>query len=338
MNVLRKNATLPYPALEEVVRRYAVSVTDAVAATMHAADPETDPVARQYLPTAAELVTAPDERHDPIGDDTHSPVEGIVHRYPDRLLLMPVKTCAVYCRYCFRRENVGPGKQMLSPEELNAALDYIRAAPHVWEVILSGGDPLILSPRRLREILEALEEIPHVRVIRIHSRIPVADPSRITPELCGVLSGVKKALYLAVHVNHAQELSAAAEKALGDLHRAGCVLLSQSVLLRRVNDNPQALEDLFRRLVELRVKPYYLHHMDKASGTSHFRVSLKTGRGLLRALRGRLSGLCQPAYMLDIPGGFGKIPVGPEHLKEQGGAYRVTDPQGQEHRYSDPDS
>lgn len=323
------------PALEDVARRYAVGMTAAVLSTMKSTDPSVDPVARQYIPDAAELITTPDELADPIGDQSHSPVPGIVHRYPDRLLLMPVKTCAVYCRYCFRRESVGPVQKneqpLLSPEELKSALDYIRSAPHVWEVILSGGDPLVLSPRRLKEILDALENIPHVRVIRIHSRIPVADPARITDDLCAVLSGVKKALYVAVHVNHAQEISDAAAKAFADLHRSGCVLLSQSVLLRGVNDNAQALEDLFRRLVELRVKPYYLHHPDKAPGTAHFRLSLKAGQALMRTLRGRLSGLGQPTYMLDIPRGFGKVPVGPGYL--DGDA--VTDPQGQKHIYED---
>lgn len=319
------------PALKKVAERYAVSVTDAALGTIKSAD---DPVGLQYLPQAKELVTQPEEIADPIGDSTHSPIPGIVHRYPDRVLLMPVHTCAVYCRFCFRREAVGPGKKTLNAADLENALNYIRNDKNIYEVILSGGDPLILSPRRLKTILDKLEEIPHVQVIRIHSRLPVADPGRITDELCAALQ-TKKAMYVAIHVNHAQEITPQAEAAFARLRSADCVLLSQSVLLREVNDNPQALEDLFRRLVALRVKPYYLHHPDLAPGTSHFRLPIKKGQDLLRALRGKMSGLCQPVYMLDIPGGHGKVPVGPRYLTENEGRTEITDPQGDTHTYPD---
>ncbi|HTK85795.1 MAG TPA: lysine-2,3-aminomutase-like protein [Patescibacteria group bacterium] len=319
------------PALKKVAERYAVSVTDAVLGAIKSAD---DPVGLQYLPQAKELVTQPEEIADPIGDSAHSPVPGIVHRYPDRVLLMPVHTCAVYCRFCFRREAVGPGKKTMSAAELEKALDYIRNDANIYEVILSGGDPLILSPRRLKAIFDQLEAIPHVQVIRIHSRLPVADPGRITDELCAALQ-TRKAMYVAIHVNHAQEITPEAEAAFTRLRRADCVLLSQSVLLRGVNDNPQALEGLFRRLVALRVKPYYLHHPDLAPGTSHFRLPLKQGQSLVRALRGKMSGLCQPVYMLDIPGGHGKVPVGPQYLTEADGRTEVTDPNGCAHSYPD---
>ncbi len=319
------------PALKKVAERYAVSVTDAVLDTIKSAD---DPVGLQYLPQAKELVTRPEEIVDPIGDGAHSPVPGIVHRYPDRVLLMPVHTCAVYCRFCFRREAVGPGKKTLSETELGKALDYIRNDVNIYEVILSGGDPLILSPRRLKAILDRLEDIPHVQVIRIHSRLPVADPARITNELCAALQ-TKKAMYVAIHVNHVQEITPQAEEAFTRLRRADGVLLSQSVLLRGVNDNPQALEDLFRKLVALRVKPYYLHHPDLAPGTGHFRLPLKKGQTLMRALRGKMSGLCQPTYMLDIPGGHGKVPVGPQYLTEIEDRTEVIDPCGRTHFYPD---
>lgn len=319
-------------ALKQVAARYAVSVTDAVLKTIRAPG---DPVALQYLPQAAELVTLPEEIPDPIGDETHSPVRGIVHRYPDRVLLMPVQVCAVYCRFCFRREHVGPGQKMLKAAELKTALDYIRGDNRIWEVILSGGDPLILGAERTREIVREMNDILHVKVIRIHSRIPVADPARITDDMCAALSEGSKQVYVLVHVNHAQELSADATAAFKKLQRAGCVLLSQSVLLKNVNDNPAALEELFRSLTALGVKPYYLHHPDLAPGTGHFRMSLKEGLEIVRQLRGRVSGLCLPTYMLDIPGGHGKVPVDSCHVvANPDGSYSVTDPWGVTHRYT----
>jgi lysine 2,3-aminomutase len=316
-------------ALERVAERYTVRVTDTVAGVIGSAD---DPVGRQYLPRVEELYDSPGENPDPIGDKSHSPVEGIVHRYPDRVLLMPVASCAVYCRFCFRREAVGEGKKNLSPAALEKAITYIRERPEIREVILTGGDPLILSPRRLGDLVKTLEEIPHIEILRVHSRVPVADPSRITPDLCAALT-TKKAMYVAVHVNHAQEITPAAEEAFGMLRRADCVLLSQTVLLRGVNDNEAALENLFRRLIALRVKPYYLHHLDKAPGTAHFRVSLDAGQALVKKLRGRVSGLAQPTYVIDIPGGYGKVPVSTSYVRTVRGQCILTDPEGNEHFY-----
>ncbi|TNE31176.1 MAG: lysine-2,3-aminomutase-like protein [Alphaproteobacteria bacterium] len=321
--------------LNRVAERYAVRVTTAVYDNIAKTAPD-DPVALQYLPDARELSETPDELPDPIGDHSHSPTPGIVHRYPDRVLLMPVSRCAVYCRYCFRREKVGKGAGLLEPAQLAAALDYIRDNKNIWEVILSGGDPLILSPRRLAAILEELDKIGHVGVIRIHSRVPIADPDRINDALCAVLSNTQKPVYIAVHINHAQELTAAVETALRHLHQAGCTLLSQSVLLKGVNNDATVLETLFRRLVSLRVRPYYLHHPDKAPGTAHFRLPLAEGQQIMRELRGRLSGLAQPVYMLDIPGGHGKIPLTPCYLSaEDDGIYQVSDPSGHTHFYQD---
>jgi len=318
-------------ALKAVAARYAVSVTDAVRETIKTSN---DPVALQYMPQARELITTPDELVDPIGDGAHSPVEGIVHRYPDRALLLPVKVCAVYCRFCFRREVVGPGQKMLSEAQLEKALDYIRNTPQIWEVILTGGDPLVLSPRRLKNILDALQSIPHVKVIRIHTRVPVADHKRMTDEMMETLT-TDKPLYIAIHTNHAQELSDAALATFKKLRRTGAILLSQTVLLKGVNDTPQALEDLFRRLVENGVKPYYLHHPDLAPGTSHFRLTLKEGRKIFRALRGKLSGLAHPEYVLDIPGGYGKVPVSESFTQEDENdeVTHVTDYQDRTHAY-----
>ncbi|NNG03803.1 MAG: lysine-2,3-aminomutase-like protein [Inquilinus sp.] len=320
-------------ALAEVARRYAVAITPAMAALIDPAD-QADPIVRQFLPDAAELETQPGELADPIGDVAHSPVRGIVHRYPDRVLLKLLHACPVYCRFCFRREMVGPGGEALSPGELAAALDYIRERPAIWEAILTGGDPLLLSPRRLGETIGALDAIDHLGVIRLHTRVPTVAPERITPPLLAALATDDKAVWLALHVNHPRELTPAGLAAIRDLARAGVALVSQTVLLKGVNDDAATLETLFRALVKARVKPYYLHHADLAPGTAHFRTTLGAGQALVAALRGRLSGLCQPSYVLDIPGGHGKVPVGPCHLEgSDAGGWRVTDPAGRAHAY-----
>lgn len=305
-------------ALEDVAGRYAVAITPPLAALIDRDDPS-DPIVRQFVPDAAELEHAPGEDADPIGDDAHSPVEGIVHRYPDRVLLKLTHVCAVYCRFCFRRERVGPGKpNALSPAALGRALDYIRSRPDIWEVILTGGDPLVLSPRRLRAVMKQLAAVDHVKVVRVHTRVPVAAPERITPELVRAMKAEGKAVYVAVHVNHARELTASARTALARMADSGIVLLGQSVLLAGVNDDEETLGALMRALVECRVKPYYLHHPDLAPGTAHLRTGLDTGQELMRRLRGRRSGLCQPTYVLDIPGGFGKSPAGPSYVSRAG--------------------
>jgi lysine 2,3-aminomutase len=317
-------------ALERVAARYSVAITPAVARLINPADPA-DPIARQYLPDECELESHPPERSDPIGDDAHSPVKGVVHRYPDRVLLKPTLVCPVYCRFCFRREVVGQG-EALSPTEFAAALDYIRAHDAIWEVIITGGDPLILSPRRLGAIMRALEAVPHVLVIRIHTRVPVADPERVNDALVAALA-IDKAVYVVLHANHPRELTEDARAACRRITRAGIPMLAQSVLLKGVNDDADTLEALLRGLVAMRVKPYYLHHADLAPGTAQFRTTIAEGQALMRRLRGRISGLCQPAYVLDIPGGFGKVPVGPCYLGAEGEALSVEDPSGRRHRY-----
>ncbi len=302
------------PDLAKVAARYAIAITPNVAGLIDPADPD-DPIARQYVPSADELAAEPGERADPIGDHAHSPVDGIVHRYPDRVLLKLVHVCAVYCRFCFRREMVGPAKETaLSKSATSAALDYIRSHPEVWEVILTGGDPLMLSPRRLAEIMGELAAIDHVRIIRIHTRVPVADPARVTDEMAAALKVAGATTWLALHANHPRELTPAARAACARIVEAGIPMLSQTVLLRGVNDEAGTLEALMRAFVECRIKPYYLHHGDLAPGTAHLRTTLEQGQALMRLLRGRVSGLCQPDYVLDIPGGYGKSPVGPDYL------------------------
>jgi lysine 2,3-aminomutase len=332
------------PDLEKVAARYAVAVTPNVAALIDPDDPQ-DPIARQYIPSAEELLAQPNERPDPIGDQARSPVLGIVHRYPDRVLFKLVHVCAVYCRFCFRREMVGPGKATaLSQGAYDNALAYIRAHPEIWEVVLTGGDPLMLAPRRLAEIMADLARIDHVKIIRIHTRVPVAEPSRISHEMVAALKVTGATTWVALHANHVRELTRHARAACAAIIDAGIPMVSQSVLLRGVNDDVATLEALMRGFVECRIKPYYLHHGDLAPGTSHLRTTLEQGQEIMRRLRGRVSGLCQPEYVLDIPGGHGKAPVGPNYLSAENSfspereqppekRYRIVDYCGDVHLY-----
>ncbi|MBK5961770.1 lysine 2,3-aminomutase [Rhodoplanes elegans] len=328
------------PLLDAVAARYAVAVSPAIAALIDPADPD-DPIARQFLPDPAELDTAPEERLDPIGDDAMSPVEGVVHRYPDRVLLKLVHVCPVYCRFCFRRAMVGPGgRPTLSPKKIMAALDYIRGRREIFEVILTGGDPLILAPDKLAVVVQALGAIPHVKVVRVHTRVPVAVPETVTQALVDALKIPGKATYVVLHANHPRELTDDARKACDRLIDAGIPMLSQSVLLKGVNDDDKTLAELMRSFVAARIKPYYLHHGDLAPGTTHLRTTLADGQVLMRRLRGRVSGLAQPTYVLDLPGGAGKVPVGPTYATpvagcEPGGPahWEVEDLQGRSRVY-----
>ncbi len=309
------------PAIDAVARRYAIAVTPAMQALIERRD---DPIGLQYIPDPAELITAPHETSDPIADDALSPIKGVVHRYPDRALLKPLLVCPVYCRFCFRREHVGPDGGLLTDEELRAAYDWFAARPAIREVILTGGDPLMLSPRRLAAIVEALSAMPHIEILRIHTRVPVAEPARITEALAAVLD-TPKALWVVLHANHAREFTADARTAIRRIQAHAVPLLGQSVLLRGVNDSAEGLEGLFRAMVAARVKPYYLHQLDAAPGTARFHVPIEEGRRLLAALRGRVTGLAWPTYVLDIPGGHGKVPIGPDYLAPDG---HVRDPGG----------
>ena len=308
-------------ALGPVEARYAIAITPAMQALIRHVD---DPIARQFIPHPDELLTYPYESPDPIGDDALSPLPGIVHRYPDRVLLKPLLTCPVYCRFCFRRERVGQAEGTLTPTQTEAAIAYVRDRPAIREVILTGGDPLMLSPRRLGALLRALAAIPHIELLRIHTRVPVADPARVTPELADALDTGDLPVWTVVHANHATEFT---PEANASLRRLGTPLLGQSVLLRGVNDTSDALENLFRAMLRARVKPYYLHQLDPAPGTARFNVPIAEGRKLMAALRGRVTGLAWPTYVLDIPGGHGKVPIGPEYLDGS----EVRDPWGGRH-------
>jgi lysine 2,3-aminomutase len=316
-------------ALQQVAARYAVAITPAIAGLIDPSDPH-DPIARQFVPDVRELDERPEESRDPIGDDAFSPVEGIVHRYPDRALLKLVNVCAVYCRFCFRREMVGPARQGLTPQALGAALGYIGAHPQIWEVILTGGDPLVLSPRRIADVIKKLAAIGHVKVIRVHTRVPIAAPERVTAALVRALR-TDKATFIVLHANHPRELTKQVRAACARFVDAGIPMLSQSVLLHGVNDDAETLGALLRTLVECRIKPYYLHQADLAPGTAHLRTTIAEGQALMRALHGRYSGLCQPNYVLDIPGGYGKSPIGPNYLSEDRAV--IEDFNGRRHRY-----
>lgn len=311
-------------ALDAVAQDYATAIPPAFLDLIEQPD---DPIGVQVIPSPEELLITPEERSDPIGDDALSPVPGIVHRYADRALLKPLLVCPLYCRFCFRREHVGPDGGVLDDAALEKALDWLRSHPAIREVILTGGDPLMLSPRRLGQIITALSAMQHVTTIRLHTRVPVAAPERVTDALLDVLE-TDKALWMAVHINHAREMSEAARACLKRLVRRGVPLLGQSVLLRGVNDSEQALEDLFRSMVEVRMRPYYLHQLDPAPGTARFHVPVAEGQRLLAGLRGRVTGLAWPTYVLDIPGGYGKVPLGPEYVD---GALQVRDPEGRPH-------
>jgi lysine 2,3-aminomutase len=319
--------------LDQVARRFAVSVSPGLRALIDPADPA-DPIARQFLPSAQELNILPGELSDPIGDAAHSPVKGIVHRYPDRALFKIVAACPVYCRFCFRREMIGPAKEnALTKDDFEAALAYIAAHTEIREVILTGGDPFILSPRRMAEVTTRLADITHVKLIRWHTRVPVTDPARVDDALVAALHAPGATSYVAVHANHAREFSLPAKAAMARLVDGGIPLVSQSVLLGGVNDNVEALSDLMHAFLDNRIKPYYLHHPDLAPGTSHFRLGIEEGLALMRALRAKLSGLAMPAYMLDIPGGFGKVPLESENVEKTATGHRVRDMRGQWHEY-----
>ena len=315
--------------LDAVAARYAVAITPELVRLIDR-DAPADPIARQFVPHRGELETRPGEVADPLEEARLSPVPGVVHRYADRVLLKLTHVCPVYCRFCFRREVVGPGgPQPLTGAALDAAIAYVAGTPRIWEVILTGGDPFMLSPRRMAEVTQRLAGIPHVKVLRWHTRVPAVDPSRVSAELVAALAAPGKAVIVALHVNHARELTEAARAACAALIDAGIPMLSQSVLLKGVNDDAETLAALMRAFVEARVKPYYLHQLDPAPGTDRFRVSIAEGQALMRALRGRLSGVAQPTYVLDLPGGHGKVPIGPPYLNAE--ASSITDPSGNEH-------
>ncbi|AHA28058.1 lysine-2,3-aminomutase-like protein [Candidatus Liberibacter americanus] len=320
--------------LQKVSDKYSVGLTSTIFNLINPDNP-IDPIARQFIPRIEEMNRLPEEREDPIGDISHSPVKGIVHRYPDRVLLKILHICPVYCRFCFRREIVGSQNSgVLSPDDMEYALSYIEENTQIWEVILTGGDPLILSLNRLQAVLKRLRDITHVKILRFHSRVPIVDPQRISDDLVKFLKELGKPIYIAIHANHPCEFSKEALSAISRLVDAGIILLSQSVLLKGVNDNSEILSNLMKIFVESRIKPYYLHHPDLAPGTSHFRLTIEEGQKIFLELKEKISGLCQPSYILDIPGGYGKIKIDSCNIKKkEDGSYLITDHNNIIHQY-----
>ncbi len=321
------------PALRQVADHFGIAITPTIMDLINPADPH-DPIAAQFMPKVDELVIHPDELDDPISDHPYTPVKGLVHRYPDRALLKLLLACPAYCRFCFRRDQLGKENGTLVGEDLDRAIDYIAEHPQIWEVILTGGDPLMLPEKHLAGIIKRLNAIPHVKIIRIHTRVPVVDPSRVTPGLVKALQS-KAPIYVLLRCNHPRELSEEAREAVARFVNAGIPMLSQSVLLRGVNDNVETLEALMRAFLENRIKPHYLHHADLARGTGHFRVPLEEGRTLVRALRGNVSGLGQPTYVVDLPGGHGKMPVTDGYATKIENGWSIEDYRGVSHIYKD---
>lgn len=288
---------------------------------------EGDAIWRQCMPDIRELLDDT-QLADPLAEGALSPVPGVIHRYPDRVVLLVSNRCPVYCRFCMRKRHVGSaGEAPLDPRRLEKALDYIRSTPAIHDVILSGGDPLMLDDESLQAILIRLREIRHVKIIRIGTRIPVTLPERVTPELCSILSQYHP-LYINTHFNHPAEITPEAELACARLADAGIPLGCQTVLLRGVNDSPEIIRELLYRLVRIRVKPYYLFQADLTKGTSHFRTTVDAGLDIMRQLIGHVSGIAIPTYALDAPGGCGKIPLTPNYIKQLGATLDFSSYQG----------
>lgn len=301
-------------ALEHSGRNLAVRITPHFLSLIDPDDPD-DPLRLQVIPRSGELEHHPEELSDPCGEEQHMKVPGLVHRYPDRVLLLCTDRCSTYCRYCTRSRLVsGQGQQHLHTD-FDAAVDYLSRHSEVRDVLLSGGDPLLLPDERLDAILGRLRAIPHIELLRIGTRIPIMLPQRITPELCRMLRR-HCPLFVSVHCNHPRELCAEAERALGLLADHGLPMGSQTVLLRGVNDDRDTQLRLSHRLLQCRVRPYYLYQCDLAPGTRHFRTDISEGIAIIAGMRGHTSGYAVPQYVVDAPGGGGKIPLNPDYIDE----------------------
>lgn len=293
-----------------------------------------DPIWLQAVPDAKELWAVQDLHDDPLAEAQRSPVPGLIHRYPDRVLLVATEVCPVYCRHCFRKRLFRPDNRSDPGSFLSEALEYIRRTPSVREVILSGGDPLMLSDRRLEYLLCSLRAIPHIEVIRIHTRIPVTLPQRLFSRALLRILRKYGPIWMVTHFNHPKELTAEASRAIDLTLKAGVPVNSQTVLLKSINDDPETIEQLVRGLLRMKCRPYYLHHCDPVRGAGHFRTSIATGIKIMKALRGRVSGLAIPTYVVDAPGGLGKVPILPRYiLAENGNELLLRTPLGGVVRY-----
>lgn len=293
-----------------------------------------DAIWRQCIPDIREL-DDDGQPADPLAETSLSPVPGLIHRYPDRAVLLVSNRCPVYCRFCMRKRHIGGGSDApLDDDALERALVYIAATPAIRDVILSGGDPLMLDDASLHHVLQRLRTISHVAVIRIGTRIPVTLPERVTPELCSMLKRFHP-LYVNTHFNHPAEITAESAAACNLLADAGIALGNQTVLLRGVNDDVAVMAELMTGLLGMRVRPYYLHQMDLVKGTAHFRTSVATGLEIIRGLRGHISGLAVPHYVIDLPGGKGKVPLLPDMVEREGDLLFLTTYRGERIAYRD---
>ena len=289
-----------------------------------------DPLRKMVMTCNLENTIKSHELEDPIGDKSHSPVPGLVHRYPDRALLMFINICAVHCRFCFRKNMLGK-----NTANLEKSINYIKTHKEIWEVILSGGDPFMFTDHFMKNIMEKLRSISHLKIIRFHTRTPVVYPKRVSLDFVKLLAIAKRCIVV-IHINHPQEITKEFVETVKKMQDSGVMLLSQTVLLRGVNDSATVLEKLFRGLVESGVKPYYLHHLDLTRGTDHFRISVAKGKEIVQKLRGNVSGVCLPEYVIDTPGGFGKIPVfWFSHVSKE--EYQATNFEGKRIFYQDVD-
>ncbi|HIJ87908.1 MAG TPA: KamA family radical SAM protein [Desulfuromonadales bacterium] len=313
-----------------VSARYPVRLTDYYASLVTHSD---DAIWKQCLPDIRELEDA-GQCPDPLDESALSPVPGLIHRYPDRVVLLVSNRCPVYCRFCMRKRLVGSGDAPMGDEEVRAALHYIATHTEIHDVILSGGDPLMLDDDSLKTILAGLRAIPHIVIIRIGTRVPVTLPSRITPQLCALLRTFHP-LYINTHFNHPDEITADSTSACALLADAGIPLGNQTVLLKGVNDSVATMRRLMTGLLALRVRPYYLHQMDLVQGTAHFRTSVRTGLEIIRGLRGHVSGLAVPHYVIDLPGGKGKVAILPDDVEINGSTLLLRTYTGERVTYQD---
>jgi lysine 2,3-aminomutase len=321
-------ASIDHRPLEIVAKTYPMRINPYYLSLIRSVG---DPIWKQAIPSEEELQDSVCPA-DPLEEENQSPVPNLIHRYPDRVLFQVCSECAMYCRFCTRKRKVGMKKMAVSWKTLEAGISYIRSQSEIRDVILSGGDPLLLSNDRLEWILKELRAIPTVEIIRIGSRIPVVLPQRITPSLTRMLRRYHP-LYLNTHFNHPDEITQASTQACARLANVGIPLGNQTVLLRGVNDDPVVMKKLVQKLLAIRVKPYYLYQADMVQGTDHFRTTVQEGIDIIRALRGHTSGMGVPAYVIDAPGGGGKIPILPDYLQSLGDEVVLKNYRGEIYRY-----
>jgi lysine 2,3-aminomutase len=322
-------------AIEVSKGRLATAITPYFAKLMSRTDSNC-PIRRQAIPTMEEFHVSPHDLLDPCAEDENSPVRGLVHRYPDRVLLLVTDKCAVYCRYCTRRRMVGSSEKCISEEELDQAIGYIQANKKIRDVLISGGDPLLFEDDHLESILAKVRKVPHVEIIRIGTRVPVTLPQRVTPSLVAMLKKYHP-LWMSIHFSHPKEITKEVRKSCGMLAEAGIPLGSQTVLLRGINDRPSTMKRLMHELLKTRVRPYYIYQCDLAMGTEHFRTPIAVGINIIEKLRGHTTGYAVPSFVIDAPGGGGKIPVGPTYLISQDkGKMVLRNYQGKVFEYQEP--